>query len=204
MVNLGCFENWEDVPTSADDGDFFNFTNDSDPDHKSGIYYWNIRLVDKNGDKKPDWYYKLISPRKYRDDMMGEMLGAVNVNDVDGMNIYNGIFQTTDRELDRYYKKGLIKVASYLDKRSVDELPKLKSDDLIYEATICWASGLLYDFKTWDYTVKSFATMNTRYTTKGERMVKDAKETLRPLSKNKDKNDINRSGALASFSGRVR
>ena len=205
MVNLGCFDDWEDVLLiNGNDGDYFNYTNETDPDNKKGIYYWNIRLTNQKGIIEPDWTYLKVYPDKpYRDDILAEILGAVNVQKVDGRDVWTAIIKTTDRELDRYYKKGLIRIVSYLDLKSISELPK-HCDDLIYEANISWSAGLLYNYKTYDYTAKSFNQQNERYVPLGDKFIAGAKEVLHPISKNKDKNDINRSGALANINGLIR
>ena len=205
MANLGCFNDWTLVPVTGNDGDYFNYNNNSDPYHEEGIYYWNIRLSNKNGQNEPDWTFFKINPDKpYREDILQEMLGAVNVQKPDGKNIYQAIIQTTDRELDRYYRKGLIRIVAYLDLKSISELPIDDYDDLIYEANIEWSAGLLYNFKTYDYTAKSFSQQTSRYVPMGDKLIAGAREVLRPLAKNKDINDVNRSGALANIDGLFR
>jgi len=204
MVNLGCFDDWTSVPTVAEDGDYLNFTDETDPNRKNGIYYWNVRLVNQKGESEPSWTkLKILSDKPYRDDIVNDILGAVNVQKPYGKDVWNAIMKTTDRELDRYYKKGMIRIVSYLDLKSIKKLPE-NCEDLIYEANICWSAGLLYNYKTYDYSAKSFAQQTEKYVPLGDKMIADAKEILYPLSKNKDKNDINRSGALSNINGLIR
>lgn len=203
MVNHGCFNDWETIPANGNDGDFFNYTNESDSKHPSGVYYWNVRLSNPDGELSPEWSYLEVNPSKpYRQDIMDTILGCINVNKDDGKDVYQAIVLTTDKELDRFYKRGLIKIVSYLDKTSVDELPE-RGEDLIYEANILWSAGLLYNHKTYDYTASSFDKQNRNYVPMGNTLIKEAKEDLYPLSKNKNINDINRSGLLGDIDGLV-
>ena len=199
MTNLGCFSNWEEVPLTAEDGEYFNYIGDTDEEHKNGIYYWNVRLVDSYGENNPDWTYLNIFPSKpHREDMMMEMLGASTVNEI-GEAGYEAIIQTTDKELDYWFNKALMEIVSYLDKKRPDELPT-NCEDIIYSSQISWAGGLLHNLKNRDYILAKYAQSTIRYKTPGDYMIDRAMRLLRPISKNRDINDTNRKVAT----GRIR